>query len=59
LCPKPFFRDLLTIKGDTGGRYLIDELVQHVPVDSDSIFIDIDKVQDLSRHRIHDKSFTD
>ena len=50
LWPRQFFGELSSVKGDIGGRHLIRKLsghVQEVPVYSNSIFHDIDTLQDL------------
>jgi len=53
--PRQFFGDLVSIKGDVGGRHLVRKFsrhVQEVPVYSNSIFNDIDTSNDLKLHCI-------
>ncbi|MCY4149484.1 MAG: nucleotidyltransferase family protein [Gammaproteobacteria bacterium] len=55
LWPRQFFGDLVSIRGDVGGRHLVRKFsrqVQEVPVQSNSIFNDIDTSQDLRLHCI-------
>ncbi len=55
LWPRRYFQDLCTIEGDVGGRHLIrrfSDSVQEAPVSSDSIFNDMDTVQDLETRSV-------
>ncbi len=54
LWSRRFFRELMTLDGDTGARHLIakhTEAVSEVPVEGDSAFLDIDTPQGLEAAR--------
>src|SRR5215203_5117862 len=54
LWSRRFFRELMTLDGDTGARHLIakhTEAVAEVPVEGDSAFLDIDTPQGLEAAR--------
>jgi molybdenum cofactor cytidylyltransferase len=54
LWSRRFFRELMTLDGDTGARHLITkhtEAVTEVPVEGDSAFLDIDTPQGLEAAR--------
>ena len=54
LWSRRFFRELMTLDGDTGARHLIAkhaEAVTEVPVEGDSAFLDIDTPQGLEAAR--------
>ena len=54
LWSRRFFKELMTLDGDTGARHLITkhtEAVSEVPVEGDSAFLDIDTPQGLEAAR--------
>ena len=54
LWSRRFFKELMTLDGDTGARHLITkhtEAVTEVPVEGDSAFLDIDTPQGLEAAR--------